>query len=74
MGSKVPSQSLQRVPHASQLTTDLPDPLAHSRLSISELGDLGAEAISELGDLGAEAISDLGDLGRTWVIFSPILS
>ena len=50
VGAEVPSQSLQRVPHALRLTTDLSDPLAQTRLSVSELDDLGAEADPDLGD------------------------
>ena len=49
--SEIASQNLQGVPHALQLTTDLPDPLAQTRLSVSELVDFGAEANPELGVL-----------------------
>ena len=37
--SEVAPPNLQGVPHALQLTTDLPDPLAQARLSVSELAD-----------------------------------
>ena len=48
--AEIAPQNLQGVPHALQLTTDLPDPLAQTRLSVSELADFGAEADLDLGD------------------------